>query len=345
MLKIIVLNLPEVKATLAQPKKIVITTHLSPDADAIGSSVGLAEVLKSLNHQVSIVVPDIYPDFLAWMDEKKEIIAFDAHPQLSVNKLQQADIVFCLDYNKISRVGDGLADLINQSQALKFLIDHHRDPDSFPDFTLSDTEASSTAELIFTFLNDLNLQDKINLLAAESLYAGIITDTGNFRFNSTSVKTHLTVAKLMEIGVEVDKVYTRIYDQNSVNRLKLLGHVINNRMKVFEELNAVYFWITLNDKKEFNIKKGDTEGFVNYGLSVKGMNFSTFITEDDDKVKFSFRSKGKFNVHQFAQNYFNGGGHFNAAGGKTEQPLSQALKDFEDALFSESNQLLKPYEA
>lgn len=344
MLKISLLNFSEIKTALNSPKNIVITTHISPDADAIGSSVGLAETLNKLGHRIEIIVPDIYPDFLNWMDTQKQIVAFDWHHEKAKRLINNADIIFSLDYNKLSRIGDDFGDEVLKATATKVLIDHHRDPDEFPDFTISDTSASSTSELIWDFLVDLEIENLQTQLGAEALYAGIMTDTGNFRFNSTSSKTHETVAKLMRIGVEVDKVYNRIYDQNSITRLKLLGHILDNRMKVFPELNSIYFWLTLEDKKKFNVKKGDTEGFVNYGLSIKGMNFSTFITEDDDKVKFSFRSKGEFNVHEFSNTHFGGGGHFNAAGGRSLKSLEETISKFENALIQSESQLVKPFE-
>jgi len=344
LLKITSLNLSELKKSLQQPKNIVITTHISPDADAIGSSVGLAEVLKKLGHKVEIIVPDIYPDFLKWMDTEKQIVAYDWHSEKANRLILNAEIIFSLDYNKLSRIGDVFGNEVLNANATKVLIDHHRDPDDFPDFTISDTSASSTSELIWDFLKDLDYSDLQTQLGAESLYSGIMTDTGNFRFNSTSAKTHQAVGELMEKGVEVDKIYNRIYDQNSITRLKLLGHILNNRMKVFPEFNAVYFWLTLEDKENFKIKKGDTEGFVNYGLSVKGMIFSTFITEDEDKVKFSFRSKGTFNVHEFSNNNFGGGGHFNAAGGRSLKPFKETIEEFEQALFDSKSMLLKPFE-
>ena len=339
------MELKTLKKHFRTAKKVTLTSHLSPDADAIGSCVGLREALLKKGMEVYIIVPDAYPDFLDWMDEDNEIMIFDKQEEKSLKVLSESDIVFSLDYNKLSRVGDGLGEAINSADCIKVMIDHHRDPDDYPDYTISDVNASSTAELICRFLIGLGWFKSLSLLGAEALYAGIMTDTGNFRFNSTSENTHKTAAKLLSLGVKGDTVYSRIYDQNSINRLKLLGHVLDQRMKVFPELNAVYFWLPLEDKKQFNVQKGDTEGFVNYGLSVKGMVFSTFITEDEDKIKFSFRSKGDFSVHEFATN-FNGGGHFNAAGGRlSDVSLNEAIKKFEEELYKKADLLNKPFKA
>lgn len=321
------LNYTEIKKYLSPEYKIVITSHMSPDADAVGSSVALRNTILDFGGTATIVLPDEYPEFISWMSPDIEILKANTDIEKVEKVVSEADVIFLLDYNNLSRVGVVLGSLIEKSYAVKILIDHHQQPDEF-DYVFSDTRASSTCEMIFDLIEKVNYLNHLDTLGAEAIYAGIMTDTGNFRFNSTSQRTHEVAAKLLNHGVVPDKIYHLIHDQNSVDRLKLLGFVIENRMKYYKALNTICFYLTLQDKKDFNFKKGDSEGFVNYGLSVRGVVFSVFFSEDEKLVKMSFRSKGNFNVNQFARTHFSGGGHFNAAGGRSLDSIDDTVFNF-----------------
>lgn len=344
MPKLHFLKYATLSSLLQEPKNIVITAHLNPDADAIGSSVGMASVLRKLGHKVHLIVPDAFPSFLQWMDQKGDILIFEKDAESAESHMEKAEVIFSLDYNALKRVGDELGNAIQKAEAYKVMIDHHQQPESFPDLTISDSSASSTAQLVYDFVEEMGWVNQLDKSGAEALYAGIMTDTGGFRFNSTSAHTHEVVAKLIEKGVKGDKVYNLINDQNTPHRLKLLGHLLANNMKVMTNFHTAYFTLSLAEKKDFHFQKGDTEGFVNYGLSMKGMKFAAFFTEDEDKVKISFRSKGNFNVNHFAREHFDGGGHNNAAGARSLLSLSDTCAKFEEILHSYTEELSSPHQ-
>lgn len=315
-----------VKLLLNQPKNIVITTHRSPDGDAIGSSLGLYHILKAHGHSVDVIVPDQFPGFLKWMTGSNSVIVYELSKIRSKEALQKADIIFSLDYNNLSRIAD-LGVLVEASKATKILIDHHLEPSPDYDFSLSDTSASSTAQLIYTFIDSIGLAKHINQPIAECLYAGIMTDTGSFKFSSTSALTHRIVANLMDCGLVPDKVHNAIFDTNTFSRLKLLGFTLSERFEYDAERKISVLRLSNEDKLEYSFQKGDSEGFVNYGLSIDGSKMAVFLSEDEEGyTKFSFRSKGDLDVNKIARLHFNGGGHKNAAGGKLVMPIEEAYK-------------------
>lgn len=318
------LDYSRIASLLATPQRIAITTHKSPDGDAIGSSLGLAGVLRKVGHEVSVIVPDDFPDFLHWMNGAADILVFQHQEDEATKVIQDATIVFSLDYNRLDRVGD-VGDVIAKSSATKMLIDHHIDPATDFDFSLSDVSASSTAELVYRFLSGLSLLEHIGSPESEALYAGIMTDTGSFRFSSTSAATHEIAADLLSKGVRPEMVHQQIFDSYSFQRLKLMGYALGQKLSYDPELRAAILPLNEDEKKRFGFNRGDTEGLVNYGLSIKGSRLSVFLSEERGYIKFSFRSKGDLDVNVIAREHFNGGGHKNAAGGRLESNMADAL--------------------
>lgn len=315
------------KKLLAKPLRVVIVTHWSPDGDAMGSSLGLYNYLKTKKHKLNVIVPNDYPAFLNWLPGNNTVINASVSGEKAIEKIKNADIIFCLDFNNLSRFGD-LGVEISKSKAIKVLIDHHRQPETFADYKLHDINTSSTCELIYDFIKLMGDEKKINKAIASCLYTGIMTDTGSFRFPSTSSKTIRIVASLMDAGANNSEIYNRIFDDNTEGKLRLTGYSLYEKMQVIGEYNTVCFVLSDDELKRFGFKKGDTEGLVNYGLSINGIRLSVFIVERDNAVKLSFRSKGKFDVNTFARKHFNGGGHKNAAGGSSKLSLEETHKYF-----------------
>lgn len=331
-------NFKDFKELMSSPRRCVIVMHTKPDADALGSSLGLAGYLKKNGHKVTVISPSEYPDFLKWMNGNCEVIIYPENEALVKGIIAETGLIFCLDFSSLDRI-DGLGDIIRDSPSKKVLIDHHLDPEDFADFELWSTAAASTAELIYeliTLMGDESLVDK-NI--AESLYAGIMTDTGMFRHSSTTAKVHETVARLIRHGADVNYVARKIYDANTVNRLKLIGFALYERLKVLPEYNVAYFVLSATDLKKYNYQTGDSEGLVNYGLSIKGIKMAATIIERKDVIRMSFRSVGDFSVNDFARNHFSGGGHKNAAGGKSTDSLEETIKNFEGHLEKYCKQL------
>tara|TARA_A100001035_G_scaffold193544_1_gene154730 strand:+ start:193 stop:1191 length:999 start_codon:yes stop_codon:yes gene_type:complete len=318
-------ELNQLKSFLSEPRKVVITTHKGPDGDAMGSSLALYNYLLKKGHSVHVITPNDYPSFLKWMKGEEYVIEYCFHEEKAKKITESAELIFCLDFNTLSRI-DTYAPIVERSNALKVLIDHHQQPDTF-DFNFSDASASSTAQLIFEFLELLDDTEEIDQDIAECLYAGIMTDTGNFRFNSVCSKTHQVVSFLIERGARNDWVYDKIHDNNSVNRLKLLGYCLSEKMEVLSDLGVSIITLTQKELQRFNFKKGDTEGVVNYALSIEGVNVAAFMVERDGIIKISFRSKGDISVNQLARDHFNGGGHINAAGGSAST-MQEAITKF-----------------
>ncbi len=325
-------NIKKMLELVHQSETIFISTHKSPDGDAIGSSMALKKALEKLGKTVSVVVPDAFPAFLNWMDTESEIIQYDKSPKQAQEKLQQAGLVFSLDYNTLGRVGKDLESVLRSDDTPKLIVDHHREPEAEAFVAgLHDIEASSTAQLIYDLIVAFDEPDLIDAQIASYLYSGIVTDTGSFRFRSTTAKTHRVVADLMDKGLDASLVYNEIYDTNSLDRIKLLGYVLDKKLTVFPELQMAHISLSEEELKRFNYKSGDTEGVVNYPLSIKGINISCIMKENGGIIRMSFRSKGKIDVNTFARKYFNGGGHLNAAGGMSEDSLEATINRFEKA--------------
>ena len=317
----------EIRTFLSKPKNIVIVTHWSPDGDAMGSSLGLYNYLIQKKHKVTVITPNDYPSFLFWLPGNNKVINFSSSAKPAKTAVAKADIIFCLDFNSLKRI-DALGNEVGKSKALKCIIDHHLQPDDFADFMLHDIQACSTCELIYDFMELMGDKKLINKKISNCLYTGIMTDTGSFRFPSTKSKTHRIVADLIEAGAENSEIHNRIYDGNTEDKLKLLGYCLAEKLTVFKEYGTAFFSLSADELKRFNYKKGDTEGVVNYALSIEGINFAAFFVERDGEIKTSFRSKGDFNVNLFARKHFNGGGHANAAGGMSELTLDETIIKF-----------------
>lgn len=321
-------DIKTIKQLLSSPKDIVIVPHKNPDGDAIGSTLGLLHYLNFYNHNSVIIAPNNYPDFLKWMPEESSILKYEDEQQQSDTLIANADIIFTLDFNALSRTGQ-MESALENSNAIKIMIDHHQQPDDYAKYMYSDVSMSSTCEMVYNFIEMLGDTDKINSAIASCLYTGIMTDTGSFRFPSTTSKTHNIIAELINKGAENSTIHNSIYDTNSYSRLQLLGRALSN-LKVLPEYNTAYITLSQKELDEFNFKKGDTEGFVNYGLSLKGIVFAIIFIENkqEDIVKISFRSKGEFSVNEFARQHFSGGGHTNAAGGKSDLSLNETVEKF-----------------
>lgn len=327
------------KAVLSSPKKIVITTHSRPDADALGSSLGMLLFLQQWGHQAIVISPTEYPDFLKWMKGEDEVIIYNKGNEEKSNQLvEEADLIFCLDFSALSRI-DGLGEMVGKAKGDKVLIDHHLEPESFAKYELHSTEAASTAELVYQFICEMDGCDRVDADLAECLYAGINTDTGSFRHSNVTKTVFDVSAALVEKGANTSKVAKLIYDTNSENRLRLLGYALSENLKVIKEFNTAYFALSEKMLKKFNAQMGDTEGLVNYALSIKGVKLAALFKESDNMVKISFRSVDDFSVNELAKNHFSGGGHKNAAGGKSEVSLDETVLKFEELLKEYKTQL------
>ncbi len=321
-------HITAIKTLIKAPKNIIIVTHKNPDGDAIGSSLGLYHYLKKYNHNVSVITPNDYPDFLKWVPGEDTILKYDAQTEVSTALISKADIIFTLDFNAFHRSGQ-MESVLEANGAIKILIDHHQKPDDYATYMYSDVTMSSTCEMVYHFIEMLDDIDKIDTATATCIYLGIMTDTGSFRFPVTTSTTHRIIASLIDKGVDKTAVHNNVYDTNSYNRLQLLGCALNN-LKVIPELRTAYITLSQSELHKYNYKKGDTEGVVNYALSLKNIIFAAIFIEDrqENIVKISLRSKGNFSVNEFSRAHFNGGGHNNAAGGKSSLPLNATVEKF-----------------
>ncbi len=324
---------------LKQPKNVLITMHQKPDGDAMGSALGLYHFLNQLGHNVTVVSPTNWASFLNWMPDCKKVLDYDTQAGKADAAIEAADLIFCLDFNILSRT-KRMEEKLILARGEKILIDHHREPQT-ETFTygMSNTDKSSTAEMVYDLIIDSGNADKLNSDIGACLYAGVMTDTGSFRFPSTSANVHKMVADLKERGLEHTHVHEELFDNFLESRFRFIGHVLLNRMEMFYEYNTALILIPQNDLIKFNVKTGDTEGLVNYPLSIKGIKLAAVIIDRGEERKSSFRSKGGFDVNTFARKYFNGGGHFNAAGGFNKEPLEEVVKKFKAALTENVEQL------
>jgi phosphoesterase RecJ-like protein len=320
-------NFAAFKILIKKSTNIVIVTHWSPDGDAMGSSLGLYNYLLKLKKKVTVIVPNEYPEFLKWMPGDNKVLNHQNDPGKVEAIVQKADAVFTLDFNSYKRI-EKLGEVVAASSAVKVLIDHHQQPDKFAKVVYHDVKCCSTCEMVYNLIVGLGHKKLIDKKIAACLYTGIMTDTGSFRFPSVTANTHLVIADLIKCGAIPSQIHEAVYDTYAYNRLKLIGYSILQKMIVLPEKNIAYISLSEEELKQFNYQKGDTEGLVNYPLTMKGIKFSAFFSEMDGKVKISFRSKGKFDVNQFARSYFGGGGHINAAGGKSDLSLNDTISKF-----------------
>ena len=327
---------------LSTPKKVIITMHQKPDGDAMGSTLGLYHFLQQFGHTVTVISPTNWASFIGWMPGINTVLDYERQTETSNELIENADWLFCLDFNTLSRTKK-MEEALDAAKGERILIDHHREPqeEKFA-YGISDTGKSSTCEMVYDFIINSGHTDKITDEVAQCLYAGVMTDTGSFRFPSTTASVHKMVAHLKELGLIHAPIHEALFDNGSEARLRFIGNVLLNRMEVFYEYNTALISIPQQDLIKFDIKTGDTEGLVNYPLSIEGIKLAAIIIDRGEERKCSFRSKGEFDVNTFARNYFNGGGHFNAAGGATTDSLEKAMTDFKIAI-SEHRQELSTY--
>ncbi|MDC9722728.1 MAG: bifunctional oligoribonuclease/PAP phosphatase NrnA [Urechidicola sp.] len=335
-------QISEIKDLLSTPQNIVIIPHKNPDGDAIGSSLALYHYLKD-KHAVTIVSPNDYPEFLKWLPSDKNAIRFfDKQNKQSKRVLEKATIVFLLDFNALHRLGSDMEKSVKKFDGTFIMIDHHQQPDPITEYIYSDTSVCSTCQMVYHFLEKLDAVNKVDADIATCLYVGIMTDTGSFRFPSTTSTTHRIIADLIDKGADNAQIHNNVYDVNSYGRLQLLGKALSN-LKVETEFRTSYITLSQAELDEFDFQKGDTEGVVNYALSLDGIIFAAIFIEDVEQkiIKMSLRSKGAFSVNQFARNHFNGGGHDNAAGGRSEMTLEETVNNFLSLLPTYKTELLR----
>lgn len=324
---------------LATPRKVVITTHQKPDADAMGSSLALYHFLQPFGHSITVISPTNWAAFLNWMPGCDKVLDYEASTSKCNAAIEEADWIFCLDFNVLTRI-KRMEEPVLRSQAEKILIDHHQEPQTAVfTYGISDTGKSSTAEMIFDLITQSGNDARISIPVAECLYAGVMTDTGSFRFPSTTASVHQMVARLKEKGLEHSPVHEALFDNFLENRFRFIGHVLMNRMEVFYEYNTALIVIPQADLIKYDVRTGDTEGLVNYPLSIKGIKLAAIIIDRGEERKSSFRSKGDFDVNTFARTYFNGGGHYNAAGGFNKEPLDEVAAKFKVAMKANADKL------
>ena len=314
---------------LATPKKIAIIPHRSPDGDAMGSTLALYHFLLKLNQNPVVISPNEFPNFLAWLPGSETVLIYENDKENCTKILNEAELVFTLDFNALHRTGE-MEQVLNKLSAPIIMIDHHQKPDIYATVTYSDTSIGSTCEMIYNLISYLDKKDLLDKTIATCIYTGITTDTGSFRFPSTTRTTHRIAADLIDLGINNSAIHNSLFDDNSANRLQLLGRALQN-IKVFPEYKTSYITLSQKELDEFHYQKGDTEGIVNYGLSIKGIHFSAIFIEhcDENIIKISLRSQGNFDVNQFARQHFNGGGHINAAGGKSYESMKATTNKFE----------------
>ena len=322
-------------------EKIVIVSHVSPDGDAIGSSLGLYHFLNSQDKNVNVIVPNAFPDFLHWMPGAKDVIVYNKYKEYADKLINEADVVCCLDFNVLSRI-DEMEEVVKNTPARKMMVDHHLYPGDFCRITISHPEISSTSELVFRLICQLGNFSDITKESAECIYTGMMTDTGGFTYNSNDREIYYIISELLSKGIDKDAIYRKVFNTYSEGRLRLMGYVLYDKMQVFPEFNAALIWLDCNEQKRFQYVKGDTEGFVNIPLSIKNVRFSVFLREDTEKdmIKVSLRSVGTFPCNKVASEFFNGGGHLNASGGEFYGTMEEAINLFKQALVKYQDLLL-----
>lgn len=334
-------NVDHVEKWFERADKIVIVSHVSPDGDAIGSSLGLYHFLMSQDKTVHVIVPNAFPDFLKWMPGAKEIIQYNRYKEFADKLIQEADVICCLDFNVLKRI-DEMEEAVKNSPARKMLVDHHLYPGDFARITISHPNISSTSELVFRLICQLGNFSDITKEGAECIYTGMMTDTGGFTYNSNDREIYYIISELLSKGIDKDEIYRKVFNTHSEGRLRLMGYVLYDKMQVFPEFNSALIWLDASEQKRFQYKKGDTEGFVNIPLSIKNVRFSVFLREDTEKkmIKVSLRSVGTFPCNKVASEFFNGGGHLNASGGEFYGPMEEAINLFKQALVKYQDLLL-----
>ena len=326
---------------LAQPQKIVITTHHKPDGDAMGSSLGLYNYLIQQGHHAQVITPTDYPQFLNWMPGNGDVIIYTDNVTKADQLIADADMIFCLDFNALGRINE-MGEKVGESNALKIMIDHHLEPQDFDDYRHWDINACATAQLVYTFIVEiLGHKELVNADVASCLYTGIMTDSASFRLPNTTSTVHRIVADLIDAGAPNARIHELVYNDSTEMRLKFLGHCLANKLQVFNEFNTALITVTADELKEYDVITGDTEGIVNYALSISNVRLAAFMVERKDKVKLSLRSKGDFPANEICKKYFSGGGHRNAAGGVSSDSLTAVVEQFKLILPKYKNLLIQ----
>ena len=327
-------DIQAVRELLSTPKRIAIIPHRSPDGDAMGSTIGLYHFLLKLNHHAVVIAPNEFPDFLAWLPDSDKVLIFEKDRENCTKILQEAELIFTLDFNALHRTGE-MEHVLNKLTAPFVMIDHHQKPDSYAAYMYSSTHFGSTCEMVYNFIDFIGYKSLIDKTIATCIYTGIVTDSGSFRFPSTTSTTHKVVADLIDNGIDNSGIHNLLFDNSSYERLQLMGRALQN-MKVLPEFKTSYITLSQQELDEFKYVKGDTEGLVNFGLTIKGIIFAAIFIEhkDENIIKISFRSQDGFDVNQFAREHFNGGGQINAAGGKSYLSLKETVIKFENIVKS-----------
>lgn len=320
------------KALLGTPQKIVIIPHKNPDGDAIGSTLGLWHYLCKKGHEATIISPNDFPKFLKWMPGSEKIVNYEKEASTAKELISNATVIFTLDFNHLGRIGQ-LQPLLEEATASFVMIDHHQEPSDYAKIMYSDVSMSSTCEMVYNFIEALGDTDHIDQEIGICLYTGIMTDTGSFKYASTTSRTHKVVAELIDKGAKNTEAHNKVYDTNTPSRLHLLGCALKN-MVILEEYHTTYITLSQEELDQWEYKKGDTEGFVNYGLTLEGIKFAVIFIENKEEgiIKISFRSEGDFSVNEFARNHFNGGGHNNASGGRSDVSMEETTRFFKSLL-------------
>ncbi|WP_448702612.1 bifunctional oligoribonuclease/PAP phosphatase NrnA [Mucilaginibacter sp. AW1-3] len=326
------LETASLKELLATPKQIVITTHHKPDGDAMGSSLGLYNYLIQKGHHARVITPSDYPEIFNWMPGNGEVIVYPEQPELSNQLIAAADIIFCTDFNALGRINE-MGDFVGRSAAVKVMIDHHLEPQDFDDYRVWDINACASAQLVYKFIVDeMQEPQLISKDVATCLYTGIMTDSGSFRFPTTTANVHRITASLIDAGAENWRIHQLVYDNSSESRLRFLGYCLTHKLETLYEYHTALISVTHDELEKYNIVTGDTEGIVNFALSITGIKLAAFIVERADKVKLSLRSRGDFPANEVCKKYFEGGGHRNAAGGSSTDKLEDVVQKFKSIL-------------
>jgi phosphoesterase RecJ-like protein len=308
--------------------RIVVTTHKSPDGDAIGSAMAMHHFLRSIGKTPVTILPDAAPDFLHWVKDYDQCIVLEAQPTEAAEQISEADLIFSLDYNHLPRTGEAMSQLLVKSKAPFILIDHHQQPGTFPVITYSDTKACSTCEMVFRFIEQCGWKGHLNIDIAACIYLGIMTDSGSFRFHNVSDDTHRIAGEMIALGIDHAEIHRNVYDTNLMDKLKLIGYALSEKLVVMPEHSTAYISLEKDELKRYNYRQGDTEGLVNQALSIRGVKLAAFFREGNNEIKTSFRSKGNFDVNAFAREHWQGGGHINAAGGMSNDSMAITLEKF-----------------
>lgn len=326
-------NFKVLQDLLQKPKRIVITAHANPDGDAIGSSLGLFHYLKQFGHRITIIIPTEIPAFLNWMPDFNQILVYEHTKRISNQLLAEADVIFCLDYNDPSRV-ERMATALQESEAYKVMIDHHLHPSDFCHAVLSDTSASSACQLVYEWIVAMEGEQQMTADCLNSIYVGLLTDTGGFR-HATSPRLFRIVASMLERGVDNNKMTDLVFNSYTVKSFNLLAYCISDRLELLDDCNTGIISLSKEDHRKYNIKRGDLEGVVNFILKIRSIRCAALITERNDIVKLSTRSKGDFSVQELCSKHFNGGGHKNASGGASNLPFEEVVQKFKSLVRGE----------